>query len=197
VHHLLTCPDGVPAGVEEAFVTTFTPREQAWVKASMKSMFCVNLLMSTTMQGKLGSRLMGMIGGTAGSRQEARIENFPHDLMYHPQHMWVRADGTIGITFYAQEQLGDIVFVEAPEPGSAIEAGEPCGEIESCKSVSDLYAPVSGTIREVNAEVLNAPEIVNRDPYGAGWIARVDLADPGEPACLQRAGDYCRFIRGE
>ncbi len=162
----------------------------------MKFMFCVNLLMSTTMQGKLGSRLMGKIGGTAGPRRQLLPGDFPDDVLYHGEHMWAREDGTIGITHYAQEQLGEIVFLEVREAGTEIRAGEPCGEIESCKSVSDLHAPVSGTIREVNAVALESPEMINRDPYGAGWIARVDLTDPGELACLLRAGDYLKLIRG-
>ncbi len=197
MHHLLTCPGGVPAGVEEEFASTFTPEEQACIKASMKSMFCVNLLMSTTMQGKLGSRLMGMIGGAPGPRREPLPGDFPDDVLYHGEHMWARQDGTIGISHYAQEQLGDIVFLEVREAGTCIKAGEPFGAVESNKSVSDLIAPISGTIIEANVEALEAPELINRDPYGAGWIARVELADTDELTCLLCAADYFKLICGE
>ncbi len=125
------------------------------------------------------------------------MDNFPEDLKYHKEHMWVRDDGTIGITDYAQEQLGEIVFIEVPDEGTAIEAGEPFGEIESRKSVSDLYAPVSGTIKEVNAEVVDAPEIINEDPYGKGWIAVVDMSDPSELDNLLTAAEYKELVAGE
>ncbi len=200
VHHLLTCPGGVPAGVEEDFITTFMPKEQAWVKASMKSMYCVNLLVSTAMQGKLGSRVMDRLAGATAPERQARLDDFPDGLLYHPEHMWARQDGAIGITFYAQNQLGDIVFLEPPEAGSVVRAGKPCGSVESCKAVSDLYAPVSGTVTEVNAEAVNAPEIINRDPYGDGWIARVEPAGPGETDGtdgLLNAGDYWKLLNGE
>ena len=107
------------------------------------------------------------------------MDNFPEDLKYHKEHMWVRSDGTIWITFYAQDQLGEIVFIETPEPGADVEAGEAFGEIESRKSVSDLYAPISGSIKEVNPEVEDAPETINEDPYGKGWVALIDITDAG------------------
>lgn len=125
------------------------------------------------------------------------MENFPEDLKYHKEHMWVRGDGTIGITFYAQDQLGEIVFIEVPEPGSDVEAGEGFGEIESRKSVSDLIAPVTGTIKEVNAEVQDAPEIINEDPYGKGWIAVIDVADAAEVEGLMTAAEYNELVSGE
>ncbi len=125
------------------------------------------------------------------------MENFPEDLKYHKEHMWVREDGTIGITDYAQEQLGEIVFIEVPDGGTAIEAGEPFGEIESRKSVADLYAPVSGTIKEVNSEVVDAPEIINEDPYGKGWIAVVEISDPSELDNLLTAAEYKELVAGE
>ncbi|MBU1672763.1 MAG: glycine cleavage system protein GcvH [Actinobacteria bacterium] len=125
------------------------------------------------------------------------MENFPEDIKYHKEHMWVREDGTIGITFYAQDQLGEIVFLEVPDAGAALEAGEAFGEIESRKSVSDLYAPISGTIAEVNAEVVDAPETINEDPYGKGWVLKVDFADAGELANLLSAGEYKELVSGD
>jgi glycine cleavage system H protein len=125
------------------------------------------------------------------------MENYPEDLKYHKEHMWVRADGTIGITFYAQDQLGEIVFIEVPDAGASIEAGEAFGEVESRKSVSDLYAPVSGTIKEVNAEVADAPETINEDPYGKGWVALIDVSDKGELDSLLTADEYKELVAGE
>ncbi|MFH1149678.1 MAG: glycine cleavage system protein GcvH [Actinomycetota bacterium] len=125
------------------------------------------------------------------------MENFPEDVKYHKEHMWVREDGTIGITFYAQDQLGEIVFIEVPDAGAALEAGEAFGEIESRKSVSDLYAPVSGTISEVNAEVVDAPETINEDPYGKGWVLKVDITGAGELDSLLSAGEYKELVSGD
>ncbi len=125
------------------------------------------------------------------------MDNFPEDLKYHKEHMWVRSDGTIGITFYAQDQLGEIVFIETPEPGADVEAGEAFGEIESRKSVSDLYAPISGSIKEVNPEVEDAPETINEDPYGKGWVALIDMTDAGEMDSLLSAAEYKELVAGE
>jgi glycine cleavage system H protein len=125
------------------------------------------------------------------------MDNFPEDLKYHKEHMWVRSDGTIGITFYAQDQLGEIVFIETPEPGADVEAGEAFGEIESRKSVSDLYAPISGSIKEVNPEVQDAPETINEDPYGKGWVALIDMTDAGEMDSLLSAAEYKELVAGE
>ena len=125
------------------------------------------------------------------------MENYPEDLKYHKEHMWVRGDGTIGITFYAQDQLGEIVFIEMPDAGTDIEAGESFGEVESRKSVSDLYAPVTGTIKKVNSEVVDAPETINEDPYGKGWVATVDIGDPGELDNLLSAAEYNELVAGE
>jgi glycine cleavage system H protein len=125
------------------------------------------------------------------------MDNFPEDLKYHKEHMWVRSDGTIGITFYAQDQLGEIVFIEVPEPGADVEAGEGFGEIESRKSVSDLIAPVSGSIKEVNSEVQDAPETINEDPYGKGWIALIDVGDGSELEGLMTAAEYKELVSGE
>ena len=125
------------------------------------------------------------------------MDNYPEDLKYHKEHMWVRPDGTIGISFYAQDQLGEIVFIEVPEAGAAVEAGEAFGEIESRKSVSDLYAPVTGTIKEINSEVLDAPEIMNEEPYGKGWVAVIELGDAGELENLLSAAEYKELASGE
>lgn len=125
------------------------------------------------------------------------MENFPDDLKYHKEHMWVREDGTVGITFFAQDQLGEIVFLEVPDPGAEVEAGEAFGEIESRKSVSDLFAPVTGTIKEVNEEVVDAPEIINEDPYDKGWVAVIDMNDASELDNLLSAAEYQELVGGE
>ncbi|HWE66243.1 MAG TPA: glycine cleavage system protein GcvH [Acidimicrobiales bacterium] len=106
--------------------------------------------------------------------------NVPDDLKYSVEHEWLRVDGTqvrIGITDYAQDALGDIVYVELPAVGSAVEAGGPLGEVESTKSVSEIYAPVAGTITAVNDTLGGAPEQINQDPYGEGWICELTLAE--------------------
>jgi glycine cleavage system H protein len=118
----------------------------------------------------------------------------PDELRYTQEHEWVAIDGaaaTIGITDHAQQALGDVVFVSAPAPGTKVTAGEPCGEVESTKSVSDLYSPVDGEVTEVNGEVDENPGVVNADPYGAGWLFKVALAASGEvPSGLLSAADY-------
>ncbi|MBN2169219.1 MAG: glycine cleavage system protein GcvH [Actinobacteria bacterium] len=123
--------------------------------------------------------------------------SYPEDLKYHKEHMWVRSDGTIGLSAFAQEQLGEIVFIEVPDPGTDVEGGEAFGEIESRKSVSDLYAPVSGSIAEVNSDVVDAPEIINEDPYGSGWIAVIDMSDANELENLLSAAEYKELVSGE
>jgi glycine cleavage system H protein len=108
------------------------------------------------------------------------VTTTPEDLKYTSEHEWVRGTGPVvevGITDFAQDSLGDIVFVTLPEVGAEIKAGEPCGELESTKSVSDLYAPVDGTVAEVNTALDANPELVNSDPYGEGWIFKVELSD--------------------
>ncbi|MCU0283835.1 MAG: glycine cleavage system protein GcvH [Candidatus Nanopelagicales bacterium] len=103
---------------------------------------------------------------------------YPDHLRYTPEHEWVRREGPttlrFGITAYAAEALGDVVFVQLPDAGAAVVAGEPCGEVESTKSVSDIYAPVDGTVSAVNVELEGAPELVNAEPYGQGWMADVE-----------------------
>lgn len=117
----------------------------------------------------------------------------PEDLQYTADHEWVRLDGdvvTVGITDYAQDQLGDIVYLSLPAVGEAIEAGAVVGELESTKSVSDLFAPVSGEVVSVNEALESTPETVNSDPYGQGWLMTVRVADPGALEGLLDAAAY-------
>jgi glycine cleavage system H protein len=123
----------------------------------------------------------------------------PEDLRYSEEHEWVRIDGSrvrVGITDYAQDALGDIVFVDLPEVGSEIEAGGTLGEIESTKSVSELYSPVSGTVIAVNDALADGPEVINQDPYGAGWICELELASGADPASLLDAAAYEALTAG-
>jgi len=124
----------------------------------------------------------------------------PPGLRYTPEHEWVAIDGavaSVGITDHAQRALGDVVFVSLPALGAAVTAGEPCGEVESTKSVSDLYSPVDGEVTEVNEEVNDDPGLVNADPYGAGWLFRVQLSDAdGElPPGLLSADGYAELTK--
>ncbi len=117
----------------------------------------------------------------------------PENLHYTAEHEWVSIDGevaSVGITDYAQQALGDVVYVAVPAPGAEVIAGEPCGEVESTKSVSDIYSPVDGEVIEANPEIDDDPGLVNTDPYGAGWLMRVRLAGDGEPAGLLTAEEY-------
>jgi len=119
--------------------------------------------------------------------------SYPQDLRYHPEHDWARIDGetaTFGITWYAQDALGEVVFFDPPEVGSTITAGEPYAEVESVKAVSDVIAPLSGEIVEVNTALGDSPEAINEDPYGEGWLVRVALSDPGELETLLDAAAY-------
>ncbi|HEY1443384.1 MAG TPA: glycine cleavage system protein GcvH [Acidimicrobiales bacterium] len=119
--------------------------------------------------------------------------NIPDDLRYSSEHEWVRVEGSrarIGITDYAQDALGDIVFVDLPSVGSAVESGGQFGEVESTKSVSELYAPVSGTVAAVNDALTSNPERINQDPYGEGWICEVELASDAELEGLLDAAAY-------
>jgi glycine cleavage system H protein len=125
--------------------------------------------------------------------------NVPDELRYSSDHEWVRwEDGKvrIGITDYAQDALGDVVFVQVPEVGQAADAGATVGEVESTKSVSEIYAPVAGTVVEVNPELEANPELVNSDPYGAGWIALVEPADAGVLESLMDASAYRELTEG-
>jgi glycine cleavage system H protein len=126
----------------------------------------------------------------------------PEELHYTAEHEWAAIDGstaTVGITDHAQNALGDVVYVSAPSPGSKVTAGEPCGEVESTKSVSDLYSPVDGEVTEVNPEIEENPGLINSDPYGAGWLFKVALsASDGElPPGLLSAAEYEDLISSE
>jgi glycine cleavage system H protein len=122
---------------------------------------------------------------------------YPSDYRYTKEHEWVRVEGdvaTIGITDYAQHELGDVVYVEMPKPGTKLNAGQSFGTVESVKAVSDIYAPVAGQVTEVNAALTSAPEAINKDPHGAAWLIKLKLADPSEPAKLMNAAAYEAFI---
>ncbi|MEQ1786875.1 MAG: glycine cleavage system protein GcvH [Acidimicrobiales bacterium] len=123
----------------------------------------------------------------------------PDDLRYSTDHEWIRIEdgkARIGITDFAQDALGDVVFVDLPEVGAAVAAAASISEVESTKSVSDIYAPVSGTIAEVNADLGDAPERLNEDPYGEGWICVIELTDPSEVDALLSAADYRTLVEG-
>ena len=125
--------------------------------------------------------------------------NVPADLRYSSDHEWIRQDGnvvTIGITEYAQDSLGDVVFVEAPEQGAVVATGDSFTEVESTKSVSDIYAPVSGTIAAVNAALDEQPELLNSDPYGEGWICSIEMSDPSQLDGLMDAAAYTALTEG-
>jgi glycine cleavage system H protein len=114
-------------------------------------------------------------------------ESYPDDLKYHPEHDWARienGEATLGITWWAQDALGELVHYEPPDEGSTISKDESYGEVESVKAVSDLISPLSGEVLEVNSAVADAPETVNEDPYGAGWLVRIRLSDPAEAGSL-------------
>ena len=122
--------------------------------------------------------------------------NTPDDLRYSEEHEWVRVEGTrarIGITDYAQDALGDIVFIDLPAVGSEVEVGGQLGEVESTKSVSEIYAPLSGTVTAVNDALANAPETINHDPYGEGWICELELAAGADPDALLSAAAYAEL----
>ena len=120
-------------------------------------------------------------------------ETYPDDLKYHPEHDWARIDGdvaTFGITWFAQDALGEVVFFDPPEVGSTVTAGESYAEVESVKAVSDVVAPLSGEVTAINDALSDAPEKVNEDPYGDGWLVRVKLSDPAEADDLLDADAY-------
>jgi len=127
----------------------------------------------------------------------AAIETYPDELKYHAEHDWARIDGgeaVLGITWFAQDSLGELVHFEPPEPGATIRKDEPYGEVESVKAVSDVISPLSGEVIEVNQKVVEAPETVNEDPYGEGWLVRVRLSDPGEADSLLGAAEYKQIL---
>jgi len=123
---------------------------------------------------------------------------YPGDLYYSESHQWARVEdgtATIGITYYAQDQLGDIVYVELPRPDEEARRGEPLGSVESVKAVADVNSPVSGRVVEVNTALDDQPERINQDPYGAGWLATIDLSDPAEVRSLMTAQQYVQLVQ--
>lgn len=125
--------------------------------------------------------------------------DYPEGLKYSREHEWVLVEGdsaTIGISDFAQSELGDVVYVEVPEVGEKISKEDPFGAVESVKAVSDLYAPVSGTVVEVNDALPDTPELINEDPYGEGWIIKVTLSDPSELDELMNAREYTSHCEG-
>ena len=126
-------------------------------------------------------------------------ETYPADLRYHPEHDWARVDGdeaTFGVTWYAQDALGEVVYYDPPDVGAATTAGQSYGELESVKAVSDIIAPASGEVLAVNDKVEGAPELVNSDPYGDGWLVKVRLSDPSELDGLMDEAAYRSYLQG-
>ena len=122
---------------------------------------------------------------------------YPTDLKYHKEHEWVRVDGkqaTLGISHFAQDALGDIVFLDLPKVGAAVTANQQVGEVESTKTTSSIYSPVSGKITKINMDLKDHPEVVNSDPYGKGWIAVIELSDPTQVAGLMTSAQYEAFL---
>jgi glycine cleavage system H protein len=125
---------------------------------------------------------------------------YPENFRYTKEHEWVLVDGdtaTVGITDHAQQELGDIVYVDLPQVGARLEAGASLGSVESVKAVSDIYAPVSGEVTEINATLADKPEALNADPHGAAWLVKVTLANPAEAKGLLSAADYQAYIGAE
>jgi len=125
---------------------------------------------------------------------------YPEDLKYTKEHEWLAVNGgvgTVGITHYAQSELGDIVYVELPAAGSPVVAGEEFGTVESVKAVSEIFAPVSGEVLEVNTALATSPETINKDPYGDGWLLKLKLADSKELDALMTAAEYRKYIEEE
>src|SRR6185503_2023825 len=129
-----------------------------------------------------------------------QMANIPEDLHYSKDHEWVRVEGkvaVVGITDYAQDSLGDVVYVELPKPGDEFAANEPFGSVESVKAVSEVFSPVSGKIAAANDTLNDEPEKVNQDPYGEGWMIRVEMSNPGEVDSLLTAAEYEDFTKAE
>ena len=125
-------------------------------------------------------------------------ESYPEELRYHPEHDWARVEGeqgTFGITWYAQDALGEVVFFEAPEVGADVSKDQPYTEVESVKAVSDVFAPLSGEVTEVNEALAGSPEKINQDPYGEGWLVKVKLSDPSEAEELMDAETYKKLLQ--
>jgi glycine cleavage system H protein len=132
--------------------------------------------------------------------REPEVAMNPDDIKYHRDHAWVRVEGkraTIGITDYAQHQLGDIVYVDLPEAETEVDAESELSEIESTKATSPVVSPVSGTVVEVNEDLADAPEIINDDPYGNGWLVVVEMSDPSEVDDLMAKDEYEKFLKEE
>jgi glycine cleavage system H protein len=124
-------------------------------------------------------------------------ETYPDDLRYHPEHDWARIEGdeaTFGITWYAQDALGEVVFFEPPEVGASVSKDQPYTEVESVKAVSDVFAPLSGEVTDVNQALGDSPETINQDPYGEGWLVKVKLSDPSEADDLLDAQAYKKLL---
>jgi glycine cleavage system H protein len=125
---------------------------------------------------------------------------YPEELKYTKEHEWARRENgglRVGITHFAQDALGDIVYVDLPSPGTQVSAGQPFGEVESTKSVSDIYSPVTGSITERNARLEESPEIVNQDPYGDGWMVLIEPSNPSEVEALLTSAQYQELIAAE
>jgi glycine cleavage system H protein len=130
----------------------------------------------------------------------AAAESYPEDLLYHAEHDWARIDGdeaVLGITWYAADALGELVHYEAPDEGAAVSKDQSYGEVESVKAVSDLISPLSGEVLEVNQKVVDAPETVNEDPYGDGWLIRIRLSNPSERDELLDVAAYRRVLEAQ
>lgn len=128
------------------------------------------------------------------------MSTYPEQLRYTKEHEWVKAEGgvgTIGITEHAEQELGDIVYVELPKVGAQVEQGKPLGSVESVKAVSDIYSPVSGEVTEVNEALAEAPEKLNEDPHGAAWLVKIRLSVPEQAAALMTAAEYESYIASE
>ena len=127
-------------------------------------------------------------------------ESYPDDLLYHPEHDWARVEGdeaTLGITWYAQDALGEVVFFDPPDVGTDVTKDQPYAEVESVKAVSEVYAPLSGEVTEINQAVDGSPETINEDPYGRGWLAKVKLSDPSEADDLMDAAAYRKLLAND
>jgi glycine cleavage system H protein len=130
----------------------------------------------------------------------AASESYPPDLKYHSEHDWARIEGdeaVLGITWFAQDALGELVHYEAPDEGSTVTKDQPYGEVESVKAVSDVIAPLSGEVLEVNRKVVDEPETVNADPHGEGWLIRIRMTDPAEVDSLLDAEAYKQVVAGQ
>jgi glycine cleavage system H protein len=129
----------------------------------------------------------------------AAEQSYPQELQYHPEHDWARVEGdsaTFGITWFAQDQLGELVHAELPEVGATVSANQPYAELDSVKASSDVFAPLSGEVTEVNDKLADDPELLNNDPYGDGWIAKVKLSDPSEVESLLDVDAYKKLLEG-